>query len=390
LNVASAARDPEPFIGHPADPLPDLPARMPIRSRDETLAWLRLTLVPGVSPAQQQRLMRALGTPEQVLASPHARITEIAGADAQARLAAGPDAAQLAKALAWLEAGDHHLVTLADASYPRAWLEIPDPPTALYAIGDITLLNAPAIAIVGSRNATPQGARDAEAFAFELSKAGLAIVSGMALGIDAAAHRGGLAGGASTIAIVGTGADRVYPPGNRELAHRIAERGCMASEFPLGTPPASGNFPQRNRLISGLARGVLVVEAADQSGSLITARMAGEQGRDVFAIPGSIHSPLAKGCHKLIRQGAKLVESAQDVLEELGMGTGAPRAGGPPARGDAPGQSRLLAAMGHGPVTMDEMALATGAPVSDIAVQFSQLALEGRVETLAGGRFQRR
>jgi DNA processing protein len=370
-------------------PLPS-PSALSIRTRDENLAWLRLTLVPGVSPAQQQALMRELGMPEQVLASPPSRIAEVAGKDAAARLAAGPDAGLLERSLAWLEETGHRLVALGDDAYPRALLQIPDPPTALYAVGNVALLDQPSVAIVGSRNATAQGARDAEAFAQQLSNAGLAIVSGLALGIDAAAHRGGLSGPGSTIAVIGTGADRVYPAANRALAHAIAEHGCMASEFPLGTPPAALNFPQRNRLISGLARGVIVVEAAERSGSLITARTAGEQGRDVFAIPGSIHSALSKGCHRLIKQGAKLVESAEDVLAELGVPAQAPgpRAASSPAAAEAP-EPPLLAAMGHGPVTVDEIALATGEPVSAIASQLSQLQIEGSVATIAGGRFQR-
>ena len=213
---------------------------------------------------------------------------------------------------------DHHVITLADSEYPRLLLEIPDPPPLLYAHGNPGLLEGPALAMVGSRNGTAQGLRNAEAFAKAFSAGGLTIVSGLALGIDAAAHRGGLAGPASTIAVLGTGIDVVYPHGNAPLFAEIAARGLLLSEYPVGTPAAGHNFPRRNRLISGLARGCLVVEAALGSGSLITARMAIEQGRDVFAIPGSIHSPLSKGCHSLIKQGAKLVDTAEDVLAELG------------------------------------------------------------------------
>ena len=212
--------------------------------------------------------------------------------------------------------------TLADPDYPRQLLEIPDPPVLLYVKGRTDLLACSALAIVGSRNATPQGIANAESFARAASRAGVTIVSGMALGCDAAAHRGGLEGAGSTVAVIGTGADRIYPARNQALAHAIVEHGAIVSEFPLGTPPLAANFPRRNRIIAGLARGVLVVEAADRSGTLITARLAAEQGREVFAIPGSIHSPLSKGCHKLIKQGAKLVESAQDILEEIGIAAG--------------------------------------------------------------------
>jgi DNA processing protein len=233
-------------------------------------------------------------------------------------------------------------------------LDIADPPPVLYAKGRIELLNHPSFAIVGSRNATHGGETQAEAFARALSDAGLAIVSGLALGIDAAAHRGGLTGSSSTLAVVGTGLDIVYPARNRELARAIARAGCIVSEFPLATPPVPENFPRRNRLISGLARGCLVVEAALSSGSLITARMANEQGKDVFAIPGSIHSPLAKGCHQLIKQGAKLVESAHDILEELRL----PAAGGPVSAesvSTVTGPHPVLQAMGYDPCDFDSL-----------------------------------
>ena len=233
-------------------------------------------------------------------------------------IAQGVEEDKLVSALAWLAEPDNRLLTLADNEYPKTLLEISDPPPLLYVKGDISRLNQPCIAVVGSQNATPQGLNTAEAFSHALADAGWCVVSGMALGIDGAAHRGALVGSASTIAVVGTGLDIVYPARHRELAHEIAQKGAMISEFPLGTAPISSNFPRRNRIISGLTRGVLVVEANRHSGSLITARLAGEQGREVFAIPGSIHSPLSKGCHLLIKQGAKLVDSIHDILEELG------------------------------------------------------------------------
>jgi DNA processing protein len=255
----------------------------------------------------------------------------------------------------------------------------------LYAIGRVELLNAASIAVVGSRNATAQGGRDAYAFARALSDAGLTIVSGLALGIDTHAHRGGLEGRSSSVAVMGTGADLVYPKGNRALAHELAAKGCLITEFALGTPSAAGNFPRRNRLISGLSRGVLVVEAAERSGSLITARLAGEQGRDVFAIPGSIHSSLSKGCHVLIKEGAKLVESAADVLAELGI---AQESAAAPARGSDAPDDPLLDAMGFGPVTIDQIAQRVGGNAAAIGAGLARLQIEGRVAAMAGGRFQ--
>jgi DNA processing protein len=247
------------------------------------------------------------------------------------------------------------------------------------------LLDRPSLAVVGSRNATPQGLANAEAFAAALSRAGLTIVSGLALGVDTAAHRGGLEGSGSTIAVIGTGADRVYPARNRDLARRIAEAGLVLSEFPLGTPALAGNFPRRNRVISGLARGVLVVEAAQRSGSLITARLAAEQGRDVFALPGSIHSPLSKGCHQLIKQGAKLVDDVQDILDELGLSTApVPSEAGAPARDDS-----LLQLMGFDPCDTDTLAARSGRPVEQLSAALLELELDGRVASLPGGRYQR-
>ncbi|HET9577548.1 MAG TPA: DNA-processing protein DprA [Usitatibacter sp.] len=355
----------------------------PTPEQDERCAWLRLTLVPAVNPRAQQQLLAALGSPQAVIDASTATVAQVAGSEVAQALARGPERELLERTLAWLSQDGHHLVTLADADYPKALLEGAAPPCVLYANGRRELLNAPAIAIVGSRNATPQGARDAEAFAESLSNAGLCVVSGLARGIDAAAHRGGLKGRSSSVAVMGTGADRVYPAANRDLAHALAQGGCLLSEFPIGTAACAGNFPRRNRLISGLSRGVLVVEAALHSGSLITARLAAEQGRDVFAIPGSIHSSLSKGCHELIRQGAKLVESAQDVLVELGL------AG---AKQEAPRKERthpLLEKMGFAPVSIDQMAERTGVGAAALAADLSRLEVEGRVQALPGGWFQR-
>lgn len=282
-------------------------------------AWASLQLLPGVPPRVLVTLLKALGGPAQVLAASAATLSTHVAAPIAAAIAHGPDAAALEHTLQWLRDEGNKLIAWDDPDYPRALLTIADPPPVLFFRGDSALLNRPGLAIVGSRNATAQGRETAEAFATALSSAGLTIVSGLALGIDAAAHRGGLERGGRSLAVVGTGIDRVYPAANRDLARRLSEEGGIVSEFALGTPPLPGNFPRRNRLISGLARGVLVVEATLASGSLITARFAAEQGRDVFAVPGSIHSPFSKGSHRLIRDGAKLVETAQDVLEEWAM-----------------------------------------------------------------------
>lgn len=299
-------------------------------------------------------------------------------------LLGGPDPALLEATQAWLDQPGNSLMTLADADYPRSLLEIADPPAILYCKGARALLNQPGLGIVGSRNATAQGVRDAEAFAHALSDAGLTIVSGLALGIDAAAHRGGLAGAGSSVAVVGTGLDRIYPARNKALAHQLAERGLIVSEFALGTPPLPGHFPRRNRLISGLARGVLVVEAAPDSGSLITARVATEQGREVFAIPGSIHSPLARGCHALIKQGAKLVESAADILDELAWPQRLAPPGSPEARPDP-----VLDALEGAPTTLDSLAQRTGLTLDALSAKLLALELEGQIASLPGGRYQR-
>src|SRR4051812_45679933 len=280
-------------------------------------SWLRLTLTPGLGAAALRGMLQKFGLPQNVLARNSFELSGYSSATSLTALSSPEVGHAVEKALEWAAQAGHFITTLADETYPRALLEITDPPPLLYAVGRIELLQRTSLAVVGSRNATAQGEENAERFAQSLSEAGLTIVSGLALGIDAAAHRGGLSASGSTIAVLGTGVDVVYPRRNSALAAQIAERGLLVSEFPLGTAPAAYNFPRRNRLISGLARGCLVVEAASASGSLITARAAADQGRDVFAIPGSIHSPLSRGCHALIKSGAKLVETAEDVLSEL-------------------------------------------------------------------------
>lgn len=361
---------------------------MPVPSASsEPAAWLALCLARGVSPSTVRNLLARFGSPAAVFAQSQASLgTVVARKDVDALLAE-QDSGRVRAALTWLEAPDNHLVTLADEDYPRALLEIGDPPPLLYLKGRRDLLGAPALAIVGSRNATPQGLKNAEQFAEVLSSAGLTIVSGLALGIDAAAHTGGLRGAGSSIAVVGTGLDIVYPARNRELAHALAAQGAIISEFALGTPGAAANFPRRNRIISGLSKGCLVVEAAIASGSLITARLAGEQGRDVFAIPGSIHSPLSKGCHLLIKQGAKLVDAAEDILEELGTTTRP--VGQAPQHAAPAGGDGLLEQLGHDPVTLDELMVRTGFAADQLSAKLMELEILGQVASLPGGKFQR-
>jgi DNA processing protein len=352
----------------------------------ELEAWVRLSLVPGLSEENFRRLLVALGGPQQILAASAADLKRIVPQRAAAAVFAQVSREQMREIGTWLDDPVNHILTLADSSYPQTLLQIPDPPPVLYAKGRIDLLNQPSFAVVGSRNATHQGLAHAESFAHALSDAGLTIVSGLALGIDAAAHRGALAGNSSSIAVVGTGLDIVYPARNRDLAHELAARGCIISEFALGTAPVAANFPRRNRLISGLARGCLVVEAAISSGSLITARMANEQGKDVFAIPGSIHSPLAKGCHDLIKQGAKLAETAEDILEELHMPA---RRRPPEVAGQYVRSDRILSALGFDPCDIDTLSARSGMSADKIAALLTEWELDGVVEALPGGRYQR-
>ncbi|MBI4990250.1 MAG: DNA-protecting protein DprA [Rhodocyclales bacterium] len=354
----------------------------------ELADWLRLTLAPGIGGETQRKLLSAFGLPDQIFAASAATLARTIPLRQAEQLLSHDSQEEIDAALAWAAEPDNTMLTLADAAYPQRLLDAPDPPTVLYVKGRTELLNAPALAIVGSRNATPQGESNAEAFAAALADAGLTIISGLALGIDAAAHRGGLRGKGSTIAVIGTGIDRVYPARNQALARDIAANGAIVSEFPLGTPALRENFPRRNRIISGLARGCLVVEAAERSGSLITARLAGEQGRDVFAIPGSIHSPLSKGCHKLIKQGAKLVDDARDILDELGLATADDKAVAAVSVATAE-TARLLDCIGFDPCDMDTLALRSGLTTERLYAILLQMELDGRVANLPGGRFQR-
>jgi len=360
---------------------------VPTTDLTEAGNWLRLALIPGVGPITLRTLLTEFGSPERILAATHAALRNFVAAEVATEIARGGNAEGAHIALEWLAELDNHIVTLGDADYPQLLLQTADPPPLLYVKGRLDLLNQPALAIVGSRNSSTQGSDNATEFARALSAAGITIVSGLALGIDAAAHRGGLAGTGSSIALVGTGLDVVYPARNKTLAHELAAKGALISEYPLGTPPLAANFPRRNRLISGMSLGCLVVEAALQSGSLITARFANEQGREVFALPGSIHSPLAKGCHALIKQGAKLVDDANDILDELRLPARTNRTRESPALdGD---EASLLNHLGHSPCDLDVLCARAQVGADVAAGLLLTLELKGLVESLPGGRYQR-
>ncbi len=359
-------------------------------NREELAAWLRLLLTPGVGTDSARKLLAAFGLPEAIFGQSVSALQVVVGLQRAHALLNEPEELSAAqqKLEDWLAAGtDRHVLTLADKRFPAELLEMADPPLMLYVLGDVNALHHPQrLAIVGSRNPTPQGQANARQFAQALSQAGVCIVSGLALGVDGAAHEGALEGGSPTVAVVGTGLDRVYPKRHLNLAHRIAAHGALVSEYPLGTPPLAAHFPQRNRLISGLSQGTLVVEAAVQSGSLITARLAAEQGREVFAIPGSIHAPQSKGCHALIRQGAKLVESANDILEDLRLPSGPASLFDTPKTGI---EDALLEALGHDPVSLEALQARTGLDTATLQARLLELELEGHAGRLPGGLLQR-
>jgi len=373
----------------------------PPANEEQLTYWLRLDQVRGVGPETARKLLARFGLPQHIFAADARALGEVVSQRIVQALLAPPDEAaraQVEKALSWASTPGNTILTLADANYPASLLNTADPPMLLYVKGRIELLSRPALAVVGSRNATAQGVLNAERFSETLSQAGWTIVSGLALGIDTAAHQGALRHaeqGGSTVAVIGTGADIVYPARNRSLAHQIAEAGCLVSEYPLGTSAIASNFPRRNRIISGLARGVLVIEAAAESGSLITARMAAEQGRDVFAIPGSIHSPLSKGCHLLIKQGAKLVESANDILEEYAHDLPVPA--GPDAGKGQPDIlpcaseqiDPLLELMGFDPIDIETLARRAEKDMASLHAQLLPLELQGLVERLPGEVYRR-
>lgn len=376
--------------------------------REELRAWLRLVLTPRVGPGTARKLLAALGSPQAIFDAPAQVLGALVSKRELTELAREPAGldAQVDATQAWLADGlplasgrcSRFVLSLGDAAYPAALLEAADPPLLLFAQGQLDLLSRPAVAVVGSRHPTAQGQENAYAFAKALSEAGVTVVSGLALGVDGAAHSGALDGlhdaaSGGTIAVVGTGLDVVYPKAHQALAQRLGTQGLMLSEFALGTPPLSPNFPKRNRIVAALSRGTLVIEAALQSGSLITARLAGEMGREVLAIPGSIHSPQARGCHALIKQGAKLVETAQDVLEELHLG-GLTASGLAGSREPAPSisaevQDPVLSAMGYDPVSQEALSARTGWGAADLGARLLELELMGHVARLPGALFQR-
>lgn len=361
---------------------------------NELAAWLRLLLTPGIGPESARKLLAAFGLPDAIFEQTASAWQSVVGVRAARALESEPEDLQrhLETLQAWLaQDATRHVLTLGDPLYPRDLLQISDPPLLLHVQGDVQVLHhAKRLAIVGSRNPTHQGAANAQQFAQALSQAGVCVISGMALGVDGAAHEGALQGGSPTVAVVGTGLDRAYPKRHLDLARRIAQQGAIVSEYLLGTPPLAENFPRRNRIIAGLSQGTLVVEAAVQSGSLITARLAVEQGREVFAIPGSIHAPQSRGCHALIRQGAKLVESAQDILEDLHFTpTGIEQALTEPPDGTGHEADDLLHAMGHDPVTLDALQARTGLSTAILQARLLELELQGDVGRLPGGLLQR-
>ncbi len=356
--------------------------------------WISLSSIQGLGSQTFCQLLTAFGDPANIFAASFNQLSQIVSEKIAIDIGKGVDDAEISEALKWLALPNNHLVTLADNDYPKALLEIADPPPFLYAKGNLALLNQPSIAIVGSRSASVQGEKNAEAFAQGLCEYGLCVVSGMALGIDGAAHRGALkakygqAQGA-TIAVVGTGLDIVYPAKHRDLAHQIVQNGLIISEFALGTPSKPQNFPKRNRIISGLSLGCLVVEANLQSGSQITARLAGEQGREVFAIPGSIHSPMSKGCHQLIKQGAKLVDDLRDIIDELGLQNIAAKNMENSSNKAASGEDSLLDLMGFDPISLEAIVRLSDLTVSEVSSMLMLLELEGKVASLAGGLYQK-
>ena len=356
--------------------------------------WLTLNQTPGLGNAGICQLLAKFGSPEAIFNASISQLREVVDDEIARKINHGVNIDAITPTLDWLKKDNAHVVTLADSTYPQKLLEISNPPVVLYAIGNLHWLNHPSIAMVGSRSATPQGEKNAEEFAMSLCNHGLCVVSGMALGIDGAAHRGALKSNGATIAVVGTGLDIVYPARHRDLAHKIAERGLIISEFPLGTPSKAQNFPRRNRLISGLSLGCLVVEANIDSGSLITARLSVEQGREVFAIPGSIHSPVSKGCHQLIKQGAKLVENTQDILEELKnlLPSNSPyglteRLNSKDTIHSEP--NTVLACMGFDAINFETLLSLSGLTTEALSSMLMVLELENKVAVLTGGKYQR-
>ena len=365
-------------------------------SSTDLALWLTLNQIPGLGNTTFCQLLAKFGTPEGIFSAKLNQLREVVNDEIAQKISKGVAVDAITPTLKWLEKDNVHLVTLADSTYPQKLLEVSNPPALLFAIGNLHWLNHPTIAMVGSRSATPQGEKNAEDFAKSLCEQGLCVASGMALGIDGAAHRGALKANGATIAVVGTGLDIVYPARHRDLAHKIAERGLIVSEFSLGTPSKAQNFPRRNRLISGLSLGCLVVEANIESGSLITARLAAEQGREIFAIPGSIHSPVTKGCHQLIKQGAKLVESVQDILEEINWVKIAKSLPNVSPNGllanltpNAPQANTVLDLMGFDAINFEQLRTSTCLTTESLSSMLMLLELENQIKSLAGGHYQR-
>ncbi|MCW9024212.1 MAG: DNA-processing protein DprA [Gammaproteobacteria bacterium] len=356
--------------------------------------WLALNRASQVGPITHRLLMEHFSSPEEVFAASASELSSLGLKKQQVESLQTPDWDGVEKDLAWLGEEQSHICLLGDENYPALLKQIPDPPTVLFIRGNPKILELQQIAIVGSRNPTPMGKETAYEFARHLASLGLVVTSGLALGIDAAAHQGALSAGGMTIAVVGTGPDRVYPARHRDLAHQIVENGALISEFPIGVPPAAGNFPRRNRIISGMGRGVLVVEAALRSGSLITARQALEQNREVFAVPGSIHNPLAKGCNALIRQGAKLVETAEDILEEIpDFSVDRARTESVVENSDSDhfaldlDYQKVLENVGYEPTTVDTVVERSGLTVDAVCSMLLVLELQGYISLTAGGQY---
>jgi len=365
---------------------------------DQLTAWLALVRLPGLGPVRISRALTEFSDPAEFLnAGPNA--WQALKLPAATRVAlANFDEALLADDLRWLEAPNHHAISLTDARYPARLRQIPNPPPVLFVHGDPDVLQIPQLAVVGSRNPTPAGKDNAFQFAKHLAPHGLAITSGLALGIDAAAHEGALAADGLTVAVCATGLDRVYPAQHRDLAHRIVQEGALISEFPLGTPARAQQFPSRNRIISGLSLGTLVVEAALRSGSLITARLAGEQNREVFAIPGSIHNPLSRGCHQLLRQGAKLVESGAHILEELGpqlsvavqkMREQAPLVVAESTEEMTPEAAAILQVIDYSATPLDQIVTRSGLTAETVSAILVMLELQGLIHLDTSGGYTR-
>lgn len=353
--------------------------------------WLALHRIPGIGSMTFRFLLEQVGSPREVFSQKRQSLIALGLNEKILDHIQGPDWNTVDHDLKWLEIPDNHLVTINNPAYPALLKEIPDPPPLLFIHGNISVLSLPQVAIVGSRNPTAMGKRHAHDFAYSLAGTGLAITSGLALGIDSAGHNGAMDCGGVTIAVTGNGLDRVYPAQHKSMAKQIAQNGALISEFPPGTPPSANNFPRRNRIISGLSLGVLVIEAARQSGSLITARLAMEQGREVFAVPGSIQNPLSRGCHALLREGAKLVETVQDVLEEIN-----PVADNPPVFSEhqpcpdlEKGHKNLLDHIAYDPTPVDTLVELIGESPESIASMLLVLELNGYISSAAGGCYYR-